>query len=62
MTDAISEGANLGVLLRGAQYWIGVGEVSHQGAPTVKELEALGFRKVRQSEQYGTWLMAKKEA
>lgn len=61
MTDAISDGARLAVLLQGAEYWIGVGEVPHQGAPTVAEMEALGWVKVRQSEVYGTWLMARRK-
>jgi hypothetical protein len=61
MTDALSEGRALTASLDGLEVWLGVGGVAHQGAPTVAELEAQGFRKVVQSWRYGTWLMVRRE-
>ena len=56
VSDAISEGYDG---TNEYEYWVGVGEVAHQGAPTVAELEAQGWVKVCQSWRYGTWLMAR---
>ena len=63
MTDALSAGSALAVLPRVAEYWLGVGDVPHQGAPTVAELEQQGYTRGPEHPFYpGSFIMVKKEA